>query len=502
MRRKLAALPALFLCVTALLLSAAGTERVFLSNECIEVIVERKTGRFCMRSTGGNPVTSRDDTVSLLYDTVPSTSYTAIAFNNGKDLRVFGERSGKFVIEPTLRSEVLTAVWKYRSFEVSQFFTLVRGPGSEFFDCVNIAYSVLNGSSRPDSIGLRILLDTALSDQDGIPFKVSDRDLIESEYGFAKEAVPQYWYSFDNYGNPSVRTIGTLRGEGVLTPDRIIFAAWRRLDRSGWPFEYKKGESFRPSTLGRRDSAVGIVYDCRTVAPGQALTASTTYGLYGTQQISDNPVARNTAAPHPYADAAPPRAYPSTDPVSGANTARPTEYAAAAQNANTAPVAPPVIIVAGMVPVLETPSTNIEYGATLTERITGSLPGKITTNAVPAAAAASNAELGNAETITGALPGKNITNVIAITRDIPQGGGSGPGAAAEARRLLDARLHDAGRRVLGLEKKMLGDELRNIRNRIEGIARDIQHGDSLQKIGADLRELEDILDAIARRPQN
>ena len=60
--------------------SIAAAERVSLKNEYIEVLVERETGRFTIRSTG-SPFTEADDNRFLLYDATPSTSYTTIALD-------------------------------------------------------------------------------------------------------------------------------------------------------------------------------------------------------------------------------------------------------------------------------------------------------------------------------------------------------------------------------------------------------------------------------------
>jgi hypothetical protein len=152
---------------------------------------------------------------------------------------------------------------------------------------VKITYNVRNVSSSPQSIGLRIVLDTALSDSDGVSFQVPGHGLINSEYAFFGEDVPLSWYSFDNYDRPKVRSIGVVRGGDYLSPDRLIFAAWRRISGTGtWNFKAEQGRSFRSSIFSRKDSAVALEYACRTLAAGGGdFTVSTAYGLYGEKEL-------------------------------------------------------------------------------------------------------------------------------------------------------------------------------------------------------------------------
>ena len=268
--------------------SIAAAERVSLKNEYIEVLVERETGRFTIRSTGGSPFTEADDNRFLLYDATPSTSYTTIALDGGSDVYQFGSDDGKFVTRPVLTNDSVVAVWRRDDCEVTQILTLVKSPASEVADSASIAYRVRNLSSRRLTVGIRILLDPSLGDVDGIPYQVPGHGLVDSEYEFRDASVPQYWYSYDDLKNPRVRAMGTLRGPGVIPPDRIVFAAWRRLSRNPWRFLTEQGESFRQSLFGSRDSAVALFYDSRPVEPAGSWTIATLYGMYGVQQFKGN----------------------------------------------------------------------------------------------------------------------------------------------------------------------------------------------------------------------
>jgi len=257
----------------------AAAERISLKNDQIEVLVDKADGRFTIRTA------DRTVNVPLLCDRATLTSYASIAFGStGKDLQRYGNSKGKFIQAPTLTGSSIVSRWQYKDYVVRQEFTLARNSEDGLIDCVRIKYWVLNGTSSMQSIGVRILLDTMVGDRDGVPFKVPGYGLIESEYEFSGSAVPQYWYSFDNYDMPNVRTIGILRSPDAFPPDRIIFAAWRRLHEADWGFRAKKGTSFGQALISGKDSAVALVYESRITQSKAEFEAETIYGLYGVQE--------------------------------------------------------------------------------------------------------------------------------------------------------------------------------------------------------------------------
>ena len=67
-----------------------------------------------------------------------------------------------------------------------------------------------------------------------MPYQIPGHGLVESENN-RDAAVPQYWYSYDDLENPWSGH-GHPARPGVLPPDRIVFAAWRRLSRNPWRF--------------------------------------------------------------------------------------------------------------------------------------------------------------------------------------------------------------------------------------------------------------------------
>jgi hypothetical protein len=551
----------LFLCVLASPASLTARARASISNDYIAVHVDRETGRFTIRTTGGSPAAPNDSNVALLFDANPPTSYASIAFDGGRDVQIFGSRAGTFIREPyvTDNNNAIISEWRYRDYDVRQIFTLMKSADSGLEDCVKITYNIQNNSPRQESIGIRILLDTALSDLDNVPFRVPGFGLIDSEYEFSGEDVPLSWYSFDNYTRPNVRTVGALRGEGLLPPDRLIFAAWRRFSTNDWNFRVVRGRSFRFSVLGSKDSAVALVYECRLVNPGTTFTVATAYGLYGVEEqvIADN-LAVTLRSADIIDDLQP---FEFTATIRNVSTVRLTNFGVRLELPTNFMIVPSgralqenavymqefrggqevslrwdlralegvrgdyrirvfVDGMAGSTMHENSPAKTVHVTPPDDRRSLGAgffnalmvragapemmVPVTITTNIV-----IGPTRFLEAINIIDPIPG--VTNTIGLIRDrppinffendeIPAGDDTVNGSADEGRRALQARLTEASLKARSLEEKMLVSEFRRIESMIERASMNLRNQTANEtEIAVDIRELEEFLDAIAGR---
>ena len=553
---------ALFLCVFALSASFADGKRASITNEYIGVSVDKESGRFVIRTTGGSPASDSDSNIALLFDSSPPTSYAYLAFDGGKDVRRFGDKAGSFLQEPyvTDNNNAIMAVWRYRDVEVTQSCTMLKSAESGLVDSVNIVYNVRNASPRQESIGIRIVLDTALSDLDGSSYRVPGFGLVANEREFSGGEVPLSWYSFDDYTRPNVRTVGVLRGEGLIPPDRLVFAAYRRIFAGDWNFKAKRGESFRLSSFGNKDSAVALIYECRPVNPAGTFTVATAYGLYGVQE---QVIANNWAVTLRSADVI--------------DNVLPFEFTAEVQNISEGRLTncaiklelPASLTIvhgkdkkqqANAVYIRELRSkqiTNMRWDLRAVESSLGDCDIRVyvdgtdgvggrTYNAVASKALLVTrpderrdlgAEFFNSIALQAGAPDVKIpsftttnyvfgpTRVIQeiplidprpaatnlhVTRDLPpinvflkDGGAPGipvPDSGDAARRALSARLAEASLRARTLEEKMVVSEYRRIESMIERAVLDLRNPQAkLPEISADILALEDFLSGIARR---
>ena len=169
---------------------------------------------------------------------------------------------------------------------VTQKLSITRGDASKIFDTVKISYIIENNDTIPHNIGLRIILDTMLGANDGSPFRVYDRNIIDEEQ-LIGEDIPKFWVTFDSLENPSVIARGTLQGVDFSKPSQIIFSNWGKLADNTWEVPFLKGQSFQREGEEEFDTAVALYWDEKIFFPGQREVYTTLYGLEYLKIIGD-----------------------------------------------------------------------------------------------------------------------------------------------------------------------------------------------------------------------
>ncbi len=251
-----------------------------LKNQYIKIIGDPDTGRFIFKTTGGDPDLNTDQDSLLLYEDYPPTSFTTLKID-GVNYKFGDTEKGRFATSMISRNNRLMCVWKVGNIEAMQELKFVKGPTTGRDDTVEISYTIINKDSREHEIGVRIMMDTYLGKEDGAPFRVPGLGDIKTETVLEGSKIPQYWYSYDDLGEPSVRAQGTLKAKDITPPDRIIFSSWERFQKYLWDFRIKPGRSFRRSVIGPLDSAIAMYWNPKKVAPNGTLKVKTYYGLYG-----------------------------------------------------------------------------------------------------------------------------------------------------------------------------------------------------------------------------
>ncbi len=259
-------------------------------NDFLKVVVntgEKDTGRFLAETVKGDPSRDNDDNKILIYGgALPWTSFTTLRVDGsdyvygGSTRRRAGKSAkyGEAVTPPHVEGGAISSTYKIAGLDVTQTLSFTGGPISRLYDTIQIKTTIHNSSSDARKVGMRLLIDTLLGSNDGSPFKVGDRS-ITSETEFSGDAIPEYWIAYDSLENPGVVARGTLRGPGLTVPDRIVMAHWGKFADSIYSFDVASGASFTGEGDDGPDSAVGLYWNERTVAPGDSVTFSTYYGI-------------------------------------------------------------------------------------------------------------------------------------------------------------------------------------------------------------------------------
>ena len=254
-------------------LMSAGED--YFENEYLNTYVA-PYGRFTMGATGGDPNRESDDGKILLFGHPGySTSVTLIRID-GMDYRFDSDS-----VETTLYDEHSESVRTIDGVNVKQILTLVENPQTARKDIVQIRYEFQNTTDRPKEIGVRIMLDTMLGDNDGAPFRVGE-DQVRYEREYVGEDIPRYWMCFDSFEDPTVISTGTLYASESKRPSMVQFANWPEIVNSNWYYQIDENKY-----MG--DTAVAVYFDPTEVAPEASDMVETYYGLSDTV-IVPNPV--------------------------------------------------------------------------------------------------------------------------------------------------------------------------------------------------------------------
>ena len=262
------------------LMNILSASTIEMTNKYIKIITDSASGRFIIKTTGGDPELDSDNNALLLYEKYPPFSFTTIQID--KKNFIFGDMLGKFEQVPVIRSGAIVCIWSIYTFQITQKLKFIKGPTTGNVDTVEISYRIWNKDIKAHNIGTRIVFDTFLGKEDGAPFRVPGLGTVTTEKLLQGAEIPEYWYSYDDLVKPTIRAQGTLKIKNSPVPDKIILAGWHHFNDNLWNFRLKEGRSFKKSFLSPKDSAVGIFWEPKEVSPDDSITFKTYYGLYGT----------------------------------------------------------------------------------------------------------------------------------------------------------------------------------------------------------------------------
>lgn len=265
---------------------------ITMANQYIAILVNNspsETGRFAIDTTGGDPGRTGDESATLIYGyPLPWTSYTTVRID-GRDY-IFGGpttrragQSGLFgtsLEAPTVADGTIRTSWQLGPLRVTQSLSFAESTTTGLNDTVRISYTLQNTDSAPHQVGLRIMLDTMLGENDGAPFRFGER-AVTTDTAYLGADVPEFFQAFDTLQEPKVMAQGTLRDASVTTPSRVLVSNWGSLADGPWDFDFSPGRDFTRKGEYGLDSAIALYWDPAPLAGGEKRTYGTLYGLGG-----------------------------------------------------------------------------------------------------------------------------------------------------------------------------------------------------------------------------
>lgn len=220
-------------------------------------------------SQGRFGLKSKKDGKKLTFSDTGGTNNTRVWIDG--DTPIYGD-GGRWLEAPQMKDGRLTSVWKHTDIEVAQIVSYVYGMQLGRVDTIQIKYTLTNVGRSMREVGLRIMIDTLIGDNDGVPFVVpGHKGIVTEALEFTGAQVPESFQALEepDLAEPGVIVRMRLQGGETTRPDRLVITHWPG-SSADWNF---------PLTDLGHDSAVGLYYEPRSMARGESRTIVTCYGL-------------------------------------------------------------------------------------------------------------------------------------------------------------------------------------------------------------------------------
>ena len=235
------------------------------SDGFIRLILDERTGSFSLYYL--------TDPVNMSYEPLfsardPSTSYLSVSVDG--NIHHPG-RSNLFSTKIDTINGFPAIIFESSFLLITKTFTPLKTPGSQFANGAAITITIQNKSRVGAFVGLRMLLDTELSEyQRGISFITSEK-LISGELIIEGSSGDNFWITRGE--NVSLMGSITVPPEyNSRVPDYIHIANWKRLSDVPWRLPYYEGRSFTFFPYSINDSAVCYFYEPALLPVGSSFT--------------------------------------------------------------------------------------------------------------------------------------------------------------------------------------------------------------------------------------
>ncbi len=248
-------------------------------------------GAFPDPATGGATATSWN--LMYAWPGSPGTSFSTLRVDGADS--IFGQ-DGTQVEAPTdIDARTNESAWRVGDILVTQTLQLVFNAQTGQDDVARIAYTATNTGLVAHDAGFRTMIDTMINNNDGAPFRVPGVGIVTHETDFTGDAVPDTFQAFFDLTDSTHVTASTLKSGGATVPDRLVLAAWPRIDGTAYDFTPDPSVDFSPS--GYHDSAYAVYWNPAALAPGASRTFATLYGLAQENVDLQPPLALGVSGP-------------------------------------------------------------------------------------------------------------------------------------------------------------------------------------------------------------
>jgi hypothetical protein len=165
--------------------------------------------------------------------------------------------------------------------KVTQYVEIVPGEQSRQLDTCLVYYTLENTSTVPHTAGLRVLLDTFIGANDGVPFVIPGQPgLLNTKKEFGEKQIPDYIEALERPDLKNPGTVAHLGLKGIHLPGvtlepihAMLICRW-----DGSEIRWEPDEAAQQPIDGT-DSCVYLYWNYRPMPPGEKRHFAFTYGL-------------------------------------------------------------------------------------------------------------------------------------------------------------------------------------------------------------------------------
>ena len=266
-----------------------------ISNDYLGFMYNSKTGGFAIETAEGNPHKALDNNMPLLYadDKERSNGTSFITVRIGDKDYIFGQDYGFFGLDTELgtvevkeNGRLIEIPWTIKGITVTLLAALDDNTESDTTGNVGLSLRVQNNSGKDETVSIRLLLDTALSNRIDAPYFVIDTDVVPTltETEYTADAVPQQIRGVDSVTQPTRLSYILMQADGWNSgtkPNKVIIGHWANLANTRYDYTPDKYCDFSnySNSFRQPDSAAAIYWENNTVKNGESMAGELLYGV-------------------------------------------------------------------------------------------------------------------------------------------------------------------------------------------------------------------------------
>jgi hypothetical protein len=197
-------------------------------------------------------------------------------------------KGAKIAKQPYKNRSAWESVWDYTAdkIKVRQYVEIVPGEQSQRLDTVLVWYTIENYGTVEKTVGLRMMLDTFIGANDGVPFVIPGQKGLLTDYrDFGEKDIPDYVEAIEIPDPNKPGTVAHLGLKGIELPGAqvepvhsMLICRWISSEMR-WRPEKKDIRSIEGQDGEAGDSCVYLYWLDRPMPKGEKRHMAFTYGL-------------------------------------------------------------------------------------------------------------------------------------------------------------------------------------------------------------------------------